>query len=43
MYEITSILNQRKRGQLTYSNALAMMRRIGVDEADAIEYLDSKE
>lgn len=43
MYEITSILNQRKRGQLTRNNAMAMMLRIGVDEEDAIKYLDDKD
>lgn len=43
MYEITSILNQRKRGQLTRNNALEMMKRIGVDEEDAIRYLNDKD
>lgn len=43
MYEITSILNQRKRGQLTRNNAIEMMKRIGVDEDDAIRYLNDKD
>ena len=43
MYEITSILSQRKRGQLTRNNAIEMMKRIGVDEDDAIRYLNDKD
>lgn len=35
MYEITSILGQYKRGQLTKGNALRMLQYIGVDDGEA--------
>lgn len=40
MYEITSILGQRKRGSLTYNNALKMLIKIGVDEEEAANLLN---
>lgn len=43
MYKITSILSQRKRGQLTRNNAIAMLKRIGLSEEEAISYLDDKD
>ena len=43
MYEITSILNQRKRGQLTRANAMRMLQYIGVDDDEANTLLDDVE
>lgn len=43
MYKITSILSQRKRGQLTRNNAIAMFKRIGLSEEEASSYLDDKD
>lgn len=40
MYEITSILRQYKRGQLTKDNALRMLDYIGVDEEEARVLID---
>lgn len=40
MYEITSILGQYKRGQLTRSNALRMLAYIGVDGDEAVTLVD---
>ena len=43
MYQITSVLGQRKRGQLAYNNALRMMVRIGLSEEEARQLLDDTE
>ena len=40
MYEITSILDKRRRKAITYNNAVAMLVRIGLDEETARKYLD---
>lgn len=40
MYEITSILGQYKRGQLTRTNALRMLSYIGVGESEAVTFVD---
>lgn len=40
MYEITSILDRRRRKAITYNNALAMLERIGVDKDTAELYLN---
>lgn len=40
MYEITSILGQYKRGQLTKVNALRMLQYIGVDDDEANRLID---
>lgn len=42
-YEITSILNQHAKGQLTYNNALRMLERLGFDEQTARAMLDDKD
>lgn len=44
MYEITSVLNQRRRGQLTYNNALRMLTdELGLEEERARTLLDDKD
>lgn len=43
MYEITSILGKRKRGDITYNNAVRMLERIGVDEDEAVRLLEDKD
>ncbi len=43
MYEITSILGKRKRGEITYNNAVRMLEKIGVDEETARSYLDDRD
>lgn len=40
MYEITSVLGQYKRGQLTKDNALRMLAYIGVDDEEARTLVD---
>lgn len=40
MYEITSVLGQYKRGQLTRTNALRMLKYIGVSDENAVTYID---
>lgn len=43
MYQITSVLGQKKRGTLTYNNALRMLERLGLDTNEAKELLDDKD
>jgi hypothetical protein len=43
MYRITSVLNQRRRGDITRNNALAILRLIGLDDETANRYLDDKD
>lgn len=43
MYKITSVLGQRKRGSLTYNNAIRMLERIGLTEEEAKQLLDDKD
>ncbi|RVU97049.1 phage portal protein [Coriobacteriales bacterium OH1046] len=43
MYKITSILNARRIGRITRSNAIEMLRLIGLDEDTAIRYLDDRD
>lgn len=43
MYKITSVLRQYQRKTMTRSNAMAMLRLIGLDDETAASYLDSRD
>lgn len=43
MYEITSVLDKRRRRVITYNNAVKMLVRIGLDEEEAKSLLDDKD
>ncbi|MGI6117825.1 MAG: phage portal protein [Bilifractor sp.] len=43
VYKISSILEKRSKGQLTYNNAVRMLTRLGLDEDAAKQMLDDKD
>ena len=42
-YEITSILEKRNKGLLTYNNTVRLLEKLGLSENEARQILDDKD